>query len=263
LAAPVRGVKVHNPNRTATLSGQGVTATSGEPIVLALDSAGSGCSVVLAAGETVLAAGGCSNARGQTERLLPIVDAVMRKSGLSAASLNIVAATIGPGSFTGIRIGLAAARGIALATGACSVGVTGFEAVAANLAPRARERGASFVLIALESRREDLYIQLFDPAHHPLGDPIAAMPAALDEALRDLIGEAPLIVAGDAARRAAHMLLARSGMIVVEGSAPDATGVLRAVLRRARSGELYAPPLPLYLRPPDVTFSTTRQDIGR
>jgi tRNA threonylcarbamoyladenosine biosynthesis protein TsaB len=260
---------VHNPDRTAIPSGEGVTATSGEPIVLALDSAGSGCSVVLAAGETVLAAERCERLRGQAERLLPIVDAVVRKSGLSAAALDIVGTTIGPGSFTGIRIGLAAVRGIALATGARSVGVTGFaavatnEAVAANLAPRAHERGASFLLIALESRREDLYIQLFDHAPNPLGDPIAAMPAALDEALRSLIGEEPLVIAGDAAQRAAHVLLARSGMIVVEGSAPDATGVLRAVLRRARSGELHAPPSPLYLRPPDVTFSTTRQGVGR
>jgi tRNA threonylcarbamoyladenosine biosynthesis protein TsaB len=231
--------------------------------VLALDSAGSGCSVALAAGETVLAAERCVNARGQIERLLPIVDAVMRKSGLSAGALDIVGATIGPGSFTGVRIGLAAVRGIAIATGARPIGVTSFEAVAANLARRADELSASFLLVALESRREDLYIQLFDHAYHPLGDPIAAIPAALDEALRDLIGGAPLVVAGDAAQRAAHTLLARSGTIVAEGSAPDATGVLQAVLRRARSGELYAPPLPLYLRPPDVTFSTTRLGVGR
>jgi len=68
----------------------------------------------------VIAAEQCANARGQAERLLPIVDAVMRKSGLSAPALDIVGATIGPGSFTGIRIGLAAVRGIALATGAQS-----------------------------------------------------------------------------------------------------------------------------------------------
>lgn len=254
---------MYNPDRTAILSSQGVTAASGEPIVLALDSAGSGCSVVVAAGETVLAAERCANTRGQTERLLPIIDAVMRTSGLSPAALDTVGATIGPGSFTGIRIGLAAVRGIALATGARSVGVTSFEAVAANLASEAHEPGASFLLIALESRREDLYVQLFDHAHHPLVDPIAAMPAALDEVLRGLIGEAPLVVAGDAAQRAAHVLLARSGTIVVGGSAPDATGVLRALLRRTRLGELLAPPLPLYLRPPDVTFSTTRRGVGR
>ena len=262
VSAPARALRYTSLTVQRYLAAK-VTATSGEPIVLALDSAASGCSVVLAAGETVLAAERCANARGQTERLLPIVDAVMRKSGLSAAALDIVGATIGPGSFTGIRIGLAAVRGIALATGAQSVGVTGFEAVAANLGPRAYERGAGFLLIALESRREDFYVQLFDHAHHPLGAPIAAMPAGLDEALRGYIGEAPLVVAGDAAARAVQMLSTRSGTIVVEGSAPDATGVLRAVLRRARLGELHTSLLPLYLRPPDVTFSTTRRGVSR
>jgi len=246
-----------------------MTASSGEPIVLALDSAGSGCSVVVATGETVLAAERCTTAHGQAERLLLMADAVVRKSGLSTLALDIVGTTIGPGSFTGIRVGLAAARGIALATGARSVGVTGFEAVAAGLAPRADERGTGFLLVALESRREDLYIQLFDYAHRPLGEPTAVMPAALAKALRGLIGEAPLLVAGDAAQRAANMLLPRSGTIVVEGSGPDAAGVLRAVLQRARGGEGLAKPLPLYLHvplylhAPDVTVSTAHQGAGR
>ena len=147
--------------------------------------------------------------------------------------------------------------------------MTSFEAVAAGLAPRADERGTGFLLVALESRREDLYIQLFDYAHRPLGEPTAVMPAALAKALRGLIGEAPLLVAGDAAQRAANMLLPRSGTIVVEGSGPDAAGVLRAVLQRARGGEGLAKPLPLYLHvplylhAPDVTVSTAHQGAGR
>jgi tRNA threonylcarbamoyladenosine biosynthesis protein TsaB len=244
------------------LNGLDMRAASGEPIVLALDSAGSGCSVVVAAGERVLAAERCAAARGQAERLLPMIDAVMCKSGLSALALDIVGATIGPGSFTGIRVGLSAARGIALATGVQSVGVTGFEAVAAGLASRGHERGAGFLLVALESRREDLYIQLFDYAHRPLGEPMAAMPAALANALPDLIGEAPLLVAGDAAQRAATMLLPRSGTIVVEGSGPDAAGVLRAVLQRACTSESLIKPAPLYLRAPDVTVTTPHRGAG-
>jgi hypothetical protein len=59
------------------------------------------------------------------------------------------------------------------------------------------------------------------------------------------------------------MLLPRSGRIVVEGSGPDAAGVLRAVLQRTRGSESLAKPLPLYLRPPDVTVSTTHQGAGR
>ena len=231
--------------------------------MLALDSAGTGCSVVVAAGDNVLAAERCTAAHGQAERLLPIVDAVMRKSGLSSLALDIVGTTIGPGSFTGIRVGLAAVRGIALSTGARSVGVTGFEAVAAGLNPRADERGTGFLLVALESRREDLYVQLFDCAHRPLGEPTAAMPAGLAKALSGLIGKAPLLVAGDAAQRAANMLLPRSGTIVVEGSGPEAAGVLRAVLRRVRGNESLPTPLPLYLRSPDVTVSTSYQGADR
>jgi len=188
---------------------------------------------------------------------------VIRKSGLSALALDIVGTTIGPGSFTGIRVGLAAMRGIALATGAQPVGVTGFEAVAAGLASQVCERGAGFLLVALESRRQDLYIQLFDHAYRPLRDPSAVMPAALDEALSGLIGAAPLVVAGDGARRAANMLMSRPSTIVIERSAPDAAGVLRAMLRRARAGESRIKPLPLYLRPPDVTVSVPHKGAGR
>jgi tRNA threonylcarbamoyladenosine biosynthesis protein TsaB len=171
--------------------------------------------------------------------------------------LDIIGTTVGPGSFTGIRVGLAAARGIAFATGARSVGVTGFEAVAAGLASRADVQQSGFLLVALESRREDLYVQLFDYARRPLGKPTATMPAALATALSGLIGEAPLLVAGDAAQRAASML-PRSDTIVVEESGPEATGVLRAVLRRTRESKNLPKPLPLYLRPPDVTVPTAR-----
>jgi tRNA threonylcarbamoyladenosine biosynthesis protein TsaB len=254
---------VRNPDRTVVLNNHSMTEALGKPTVLALDSAGSGCSVVVAAGETVLAAEHCETTHGQAERLLVMVDAAMRKSGLSPLALDIIGTTIGPGSFTGIRVGLAAVRGIALATGARSVGVTGFEAVAAGLAPRVDEHESGFLLVALESRREDLYIQLFDYTYRPLGEPTATMPAVLARVLSGLIGEAPLLVAGDAAQRAANMLLPRSDTTVIEKSGPDAAGVLRAVLRRARVSENLPKPLPLYLRPPDVTVSTTHQGADR
>ena len=229
-----------------------------EPIVLALDSAGLACSALVAAGEVVLCAKRLATEQGQAEALVPLIEAAMREAGLAASELHIVGTTIGPGSFTGIRAGLAASRGIALATSAQLIGVTGFEAVAAGLAPSVYDRRPHFLLVALESRREDLYVQLFDPRRNPLGTPVATMPGMLDETLNSVIGTAPLVVAGDAAPRVARVLSRRPGTTVAEESAPSATGVLRAVLHRWRLGLPASSPLPLYLRPPDVTIPTGR-----
>ena len=230
-----------------------MTGVPRDPVVLALDSAGLGCSVVVASGETVLGAEFDTAMHGQAEKLLPMVDSVMHRAGLPASALDIIAVTVGPGSFTGIRIGLAAARGIARATAARVIGVTGFEAVAAGLA--GSSLGAGVILIALESRREDLYVQLFDHLRVALEDPAATMPTALNERLNDIIGGAPLLVAGDAAQRAASNLSKRPDTVVAAGSAPDAAGVLRAVLCRWPLPAQSAKPAPLYLRPPHVTFS--------
>jgi tRNA threonylcarbamoyladenosine biosynthesis protein TsaB len=216
---------------------------------------------VVASGETVLGAQRDAAIHGQAERLLPMVDAVMRAAGLSASALDIIGVTIGPGSFTGIRVGLATARGLALATRAQLIGVSGFEAVAAGLA--GPFRSGDIILTVLESRREDIYMQLFDHACDPLGDPAAIMPVALDEVLNGIIGRVPLLIAGDSARRTASILAQRPGLIVVEGSAPDAAGVLRAVLKRQRVCARTVKPRPLYLRPPDVTILNTPQRAGR
>jgi tRNA threonylcarbamoyladenosine biosynthesis protein TsaB len=216
---------------------------------------------VVAVGDTILSTERVETRHSQAEALMPMVDAAMRKAGLPPAVLDLVAATVGPGSFTGIRVGLAAARGIALATGAQLVGVSSFEAVAAGLAQGLAQPDCGdvqFLLIALESRREDLYVQLFARPWNPVGPPASMMPAALGEAMNAAVGAAPLLIAGDAAQRAALVLSNCADTIIVEDSAPDAIGVLRAGLHRWRSGAVDAP-RPLYLRPPDVTLPSSRR----
>ena len=100
-------------------------------IVLAIDTACSACSAALARDGVVVAARSEAMARGHAEALMPMVQAVMAEARIAWADLELVAVTNGPGSFTGLRTGLAAARGIALAQGIPVAGVTTLEAVAA------------------------------------------------------------------------------------------------------------------------------------
>lgn len=237
-------------------------ATARQLVVLAFDSAGLGCSVAVAIGERVLGAQRSAGAHSQAEALLPMIDAAMREAAVPPAELDLIATTVGPGSFTGIRVGLAAARGIALATNAQLVGVTGFEAVVAGFAPPDRD-SFRFLLVALESRREDLYVQLFDRRREPLGDPAAVLPAMLGETVSETIGAAPLLIAGDAARRAALALSKRPHTTVLDDSAPEALGVLRVALRSWEVCEQRNTPQPFYLRPPDVTLSSGHQKESR
>jgi tRNA threonylcarbamoyladenosine biosynthesis protein TsaB len=240
-----------------------MTEESSRPVTLAVDSAGLACSAVVAIGDTVLSAVRVESRHGQAEILLPTVDTAMCRAGLTPAALNLVAVSVGPGSFTGIRVGLAATRGIALATGARMVGVSSFEAVAANV-PRPDRDDFPCVLVALESRRQDIYVQLFDRRRDPIGQPIAVMPAALQEVVSKTVSATPLLIAGDAAQRATSALARRKDIFVLEDSAPDAIGVLRAGLRRWPK-EVVDAPRPLYLRPPSVTLSSRdqRSPLGR
>jgi tRNA threonylcarbamoyladenosine biosynthesis protein TsaB len=220
-----------------------------------------GCSVVVASGATVLGVEQDTAIYGQAEKLVPMVASVMRRAGLPASALDMIGVTVGPGSFTGIRVGLAAARGIARVNGARLIGVTGFQAVAASLAKRSP--GPGFILIALESRREDLYVQILDHARVAIEDPAATMPEALNDMLDRVIGAAPLLLAGDAAQRAASNLAQRPDTLAAEGSAPNAAGVLQAALCRWPSPAQTAGPMPLYLRPPAVTLSKMGLRLGR
>jgi len=224
------------------------------PLVLALDSAGSACSAAVAVGEDILAAERIDTLHGQAEALMPLVDTAMRRAGLPPAALDLVVTTVGPGSFTGIRVGIAAARGIALAADAQLVGVTSFEAVAGCEHP-------NFLLVTLESRREDLFVQIFDRLRNPVGEPTAVAPADLGELVNATAAAVPLLVAGDAVQRALPLLTKPPGTCLLEIRTPLAVGALRAALRLRLSGG-GREARPLYLRPPDTTTSNVRRTVG-
>lgn len=232
---------------------------SPEPILLGIETAGSRCSVAIARGGTVLAYESRPLRHGHGEVLMPMLDRVMADAALSPRDLRIVAVATGPGGFTGIRVGLAAARGIALATRARLIGVSALAAVAHGLHREPPNRGAGALLVALDSRREDLYVQLFaQDFATPLVPAEAVSPHRLAEYLGAGPAHPPLLIAGDAAEVAAAALRGRAELDIVPGSAPHALGVIAAAMAVVRSGRADEPVRPLYLRPPDVTAPKPR-----
>lgn len=184
--------------------------------------------------------------RGQAEALLPMIDDVLATARLGFADLDLIAVTAGPGSFTGVRIGIAAARGLALASALPCVGIASFAAVAAGVAP-GRRRGRPLV-VALESKRAELFLQGFAADGPALGPAIMAAPPEAEAALPP----GPLLLAGDAAWRLAPWLGDRAEL-VGDRTLPELGDIARLALNSWAPGDRPSPPRPIYLRAPDTT----------
>lgn len=191
---------------------------------------------------------------GHAEALFPMIERVMAAAGLAPSQLDAVAAAIGPGGFTGIRVGLGAAHGIALALGVRLVGISSFAAVAARVAGEG-DAGCESVLVALDSRRADLYVQLFArDAATPLAGPQALLTDRLGDYVARFAKARDVLIAGDAAEATEAALGSRFRCTLARDSAPDAKGVAAAALRDLGSGAMDGRVRPFYLRPPDVTL---------
>src|SRR5215472_18944160 len=128
-------------------------------LILAIDTALDACAAaVLDSGTSnVIAIESQAMKRGHAEALMPLIARVMKQSALPFAALDRIAVTTGPGSFTGLRVGLSAARGIGLATGKPVVGLTTLSAYAA---PVVSEAGEQPVISAIDARHDHVYLQV-------------------------------------------------------------------------------------------------------
>lgn len=220
-------------------------------VVLALDSAAGGCSVAVTRNGEPLASAVQAMDRGHAEALMPMVRDVVMAAGVAWSSIDAIAATVGPGSFTGVRIGLAAARGLAMASGAATVPITTLEAIAAAAVT---DIEGSELLVALDSKRRDFYVQWFDCQALSLDQPQILTENGLRAVVRERVGGDDLHLAGDAARSVIDALMAdRVKVVPVPGTdRPDAKVVAALATERfQRSGGALL--RPVYLRPPDVS----------
>ena len=206
-------------------------------LVLALDSALDACSaaVVETDGVKALAAESRFMSRGHAEALLPLVRDVMRAAATEFRDLDRIAVTVGPGGFTGLRVGLAAARGLALAAGRPAHGVTTLAALAAPVF----QDGDGPVAAVLDVRRDEICTQVFRAPGEPLTGP-ALLPLA--EAANRLPAGIRLVGSGAPALAALDPRFAP-----VPGTVPDIVWVARLGARTALT-----PPRAFYVRPPDA-----------
>jgi tRNA threonylcarbamoyladenosine biosynthesis protein TsaB len=182
--------------------------------------------------------------RGHAEALMPLIARVMKESGIAFAGLDRIAVTTGPGSFTGLRVGLSAARGIALAANKPVVGLTTLTAYAAPVVSQNLEQP---VISAIDARHDQVYFQVVSGNG---GSLIRPRVAPIEEALGAARFGAPHLV-GNAAKILSERWPAQAPppFKVDAQSAPDIAWV--AWLGAAVSPNT-APARPYYLRAPDA-----------
>ncbi|GAB5387529.1 MAG: tRNA (adenosine(37)-N6)-threonylcarbamoyltransferase complex dimerization subunit type 1 TsaB [Alphaproteobacteria bacterium] len=217
-------------------------------MLLAVDTALSCCSLAIGDGKAApLATRQLELRYGHAERLMGLIAEALQDAGAAYDDLTGLAVSRGPGAFTGLRVGLAALQGIALARNIPLLGLTTTEVIAAA-AHRDGYEGASLVVI--DSRRAEPFCQLF----HANGDPMSEIEAIAGEDLPDWIAdraEPVQMVLGDALDKLpetlAQTLSAPKGY-----STPDPSVMLSLAAETLGGKRPHSPATPLYIRPPDA-----------
>lgn len=214
--------------------------------ILAIDTALDACSaaVIDTAGDRVLASESREIGRGHAELLLPIIDGVMKAAAVKFDAIDRFAVTVGPGSFTGLRVGLSAARGFALVS---KKPVVGISTLAAFTAPLITQDQAVPVVAVIDAKHGNLYMQMVGAGGRTL---VTARAASLRETVRAVALGPVRIVGTGAAILAAHWPAKTPAPILVDQrAAPDIIWIARI---GAAADPTQAPPRPLYLKLPDA-----------
>jgi len=228
------------------------------PVLLAVDTALSSCSVAVMKNATIAGMRHQHMVRGQSETLLPMAGAALTDAGLSWADLDVLAVTVGPGAFTGLRIGLSAVRGLGLSLDLPMVGVTTMEAIV-HAMPKDRIADNT-IWVAVESRREDVYVQCFDQKLQSQSHIKACLPEDLAREIQDR----SVTLCGDGQNRVAVALQSTGTSVNAceDVTTPMADHVAMIALEKwqramaeggsSKCREMFQSPAPVYVRPPDA-----------
>jgi tRNA threonylcarbamoyladenosine biosynthesis protein TsaB len=217
-------------------------------MILALETSSTLCAVCLydEVARRIVAEVSNDIGRGHAERLMDDVGEVLKLASLTYKDVTMLACGVGPGSFTGIRVGVAASRGFGLALKVPVYGVTSLQAIAFQAAPQAN---GAHILASLDAGRDEVYLQLFDGSALPLNE----AKAMRVEDLSGSVPATPVMICGSGTT----LFPAQTVHLHIVG--PTAAAVAMAATHPAMRTD----PKPLYLRAPDakpqVAFAVARQ----
>lgn len=213
--------------------------------LLALDTAANLCAACVFDAEpaVVRAARTLDVGKGHVEHLMPLVQQVLDQAGTGYGEIDRIVVSTGPGSFTGVRVGIAAARGLALALIIPVIGISTLEAIAAEV--RQTHPGRS-VFVALDARRDEVYSAEYDANGVCMSEPaVLSVPVAAARA-----SSTKSVLAGSGARIVAEAV---DGDFALARGSHAATADIEIFARLgAIADEPGTPPNPLYLRAPDA-----------
>ena len=238
-------------------------------LVLALDTTTRGGSVAVARDGRVLDLLVGDPGRPHAERMPADLVRSLERAGASLTEVDVFAVAIGPGSFTGLRIGIAAIQGCAFATGRPVVGVSALEALALAVAGDGSEAPDRRLGVWIDAQRHEVFSALYDvrgaganAALETIEGPAVGDPAATAGRWQRLLGAVWCPVAGDGAVRYRQSLADAAGASVpVIDPPPLAATIALVAEQRARAGESTLPHAirPLYVRRPDAELARDRR----
>lgn len=192
--------------------------------------------------------------RAHAELLMPQAVQVLREAGVTLAELHAVAVGVGPGPFTGLRVGMVTAAALGHAAECPVYPVGTLDAIASAVAPRLAE--PSPFLVATDARRKEIYWAVYDAAGSRIGGPAVSRP---EELAGELAGLGVSTAAGHGARRYAEVL----GLPLTELDYPSPRGLVAVAAEQIRTGAAPDPLTPLYLRRPDAELPAARKRVLR
>lgn len=234
--------------------------------VLAIDTCFARCAVALAEKNTeivVVASAAREMTRGHAAMLTPMIEEALRQADWRPPVLDLVAVTIGPGSFTGVRIGVAMARGLAMTLRCPVAGILTTDALLLGVTPEDRGHADSVIVIAIESGRGDYFLAI--PGAAPFPGTAQALATRLEDRHAILIGNGARRLAEELQRLGVRAGIGESSPSIdpaVMATHALTSGVEHWAAANARDGL----PRPLYLRGADVTLAEgvrTTADLER